>query len=76
MYFLIVQNNDQHILLEKRPPSGIWGGLWSLPECEIDKDVKKICQQRYGCRVQQVKKTFVFSPHLQSFSFGYSPSAD
>jgi A/G-specific adenine glycosylase len=21
------------VLLEKRPPSGIWGGLWSLPEC-------------------------------------------
>lgn len=22
------------VLLEKRPPAGIWGGLWSLPECE------------------------------------------
>jgi A/G-specific adenine glycosylase len=22
------------VLLEKRPPNGIWGGLWSLPECE------------------------------------------
>ena len=28
---LIVQNNA-HILLEKRPPEGIWGGLYSLPE--------------------------------------------
>ncbi len=23
-----------HILLQKRPPAGIWGGLWSLPETE------------------------------------------
>lgn len=26
------------VLLEKRPPSGIWGGLWSLPECSPDED--------------------------------------
>jgi len=25
---------DGHILLERRPPAGIWGGLWSLPEME------------------------------------------
>lgn len=30
---LILQNPDSgHILLERRPPHGIWGGLWSLPE--------------------------------------------
>jgi A/G-specific adenine glycosylase len=28
------------VLLEKRPPTGIWGGLWSLPECgETDDPV-------------------------------------
>ena len=28
-----VLNNDAgDVLLERRPPSGIWGGLWSLPE--------------------------------------------
>jgi A/G-specific adenine glycosylase len=26
------------VLLQKRPPSGIWGGLWSLPEC-LEGDV-------------------------------------
>lgn len=30
--FLLLQNPDGEVLLEKRPPSGIWGGLWSLPE--------------------------------------------
>ncbi len=25
-------NQNQQLLLEKKPPSGIWGGLWSLPE--------------------------------------------
>jgi A/G-specific adenine glycosylase len=26
------------VLLEKRPTSGIWGGLWSLPECGESED--------------------------------------
>jgi A/G-specific adenine glycosylase len=32
LIFLLLHNNQQQILLEKRPPTGIWGGLWSLPE--------------------------------------------
>lgn len=29
---LLVKNHRAELLLVKRPPSGIWGGLWSLPE--------------------------------------------
>jgi len=30
---LLLQRNEKHqILLQRRPPAGIWGGLWSLPE--------------------------------------------
>lgn len=29
---LIVENPCGQILLQRRPPAGIWGGLWSLPE--------------------------------------------
>lgn len=29
---LIIRNAADEILLEQRPPSGIWGSLWSLPE--------------------------------------------
>jgi len=30
--FLIVENNAGQVLLERRPPRGIWGGLWCFPE--------------------------------------------
>ncbi len=30
--FLLLGNRSGQLLLEKRPPTGIWGGLWSLPE--------------------------------------------
>lgn len=29
---LVARDTDGRLLLERRPPSGIWGGLWSLPE--------------------------------------------
>ena len=39
------------ILLQARPPSGIWGGLWSLPEMPIDADLREYCVDQFGCEV-------------------------
>lgn len=33
------------VLLEKRPQSGIWGGLWSLPEGDPAEDVQTMVQR-------------------------------
>jgi A/G-specific adenine glycosylase len=41
---LLLHNEQGHILLEQRPPSGIWGGLWSLPECPPDQSAHEFCQ--------------------------------
>ncbi len=38
---LMLSNDEQQILLEKRPPTGIWGGLWSLPEMPLDAPQSK-----------------------------------
>lgn len=35
---LILLNSDNEVLLEKRPPTGIWGGLWCLPELNTLRD--------------------------------------
>lgn len=32
--WVIVHQSANQVLLERRPPSGIWGGLWSLPELD------------------------------------------
>ncbi|AMN47972.1 A/G-specific adenine glycosylase [Steroidobacter denitrificans] len=31
-YALILQRRDGAVLLERRPPSGLWGGLWTFPQ--------------------------------------------
>jgi A/G-specific adenine glycosylase len=45
-FFFIFQNERQELLLEKRPPSGIWGSLWCFPEreelAELPKLLKKL----------------------------------
>lgn len=43
VYFLILQNAGEEILLEKRPPTGIWGGLWSLPEFSDFQQLRDWC---------------------------------
>src|SRR3990167_8804803 len=35
---LIIYNHNKEILLLKRPSKGIWGGLWSFPECALEAD--------------------------------------
>lgn len=48
---LVLRNPKGDILLQKRPPAGIWGGLWSLPEADIDSDVRKACK-KLGLKAQ------------------------
>jgi A/G-specific adenine glycosylase len=43
---LLLSGNE--ILLEKRPPTGIWGGLWSLPEIDAETDALKAVRERFG----------------------------
>ena len=42
---LIVKNADGEVLLEQRPPTGIWGGLWCFPEADPDAPLNEIFQQ-------------------------------
>lgn len=48
---LVINDHRSRVLLQKRPPTGIWGGLWSLPECPVDTDIKQHCRKRLGLSV-------------------------
>ncbi len=36
--FAVLRDAEGRILLQRRPPSGIWGGLWCLPDAELLED--------------------------------------
>jgi len=44
---LLIERGGE-ILLEKRPATGIWGGLWSLPELPLDADIGASMRSRFA----------------------------
>lgn len=44
-WMLLLRDAQGRVLLEKRPPSGLWGGLWSLPQCADDDGVATLLAQ-------------------------------
>ena len=38
-FFLVIENGDGGILLERRPPTSVWGGLWSCPEITEESEL-------------------------------------
>jgi A/G-specific adenine glycosylase len=53
---LVLKDSENRVLLEKRPPSGIWGGLWSLPEGDSIEHIEK----QLGLATSELKAL----PHL------------
>ncbi len=49
---LLVIERAGAILFEKRPGAGIWAGLWSLPELDVDTDIAAHCRARFGAQVE------------------------
>jgi len=53
---LLCEIEGQGILIERRPPSGIWGGLWSLPErsgmADFDAEAADWCRDTLGLEVE------------------------
>lgn len=45
---LLLRDGDGAVLLERRPPHGIWGGLWCLPETADEASAAAEARERYG----------------------------
>jgi len=61
---MLVAYCDNHILLEQRPDSGIWGGLWSLPEFEASETPEHACK-KLGVTPQRLQ---TLTPFLHVFT--------
>jgi A/G-specific adenine glycosylase len=45
---MLVMVSANEVLIERRPPTGIWGGLWSLPEVALEDDAMAIAKNKYA----------------------------
>jgi A/G-specific adenine glycosylase len=73
-YFLVLLMN-QTILLEKRPDSGIWGGLWSLPELDTNNlvQIAALCRQRFGVTISAITPGQAFQHTFSHYQLNASP---
>jgi A/G-specific adenine glycosylase len=53
---LIISAADGEILLEKRPPTGIWASLWIFPQIESDADPLLYCEDQLNLEVELVER--------------------
>jgi A/G-specific adenine glycosylase len=44
---MVLALDGERVFLERRPPAGIWGGLWSFPEIDGD-DARTWCREAFG----------------------------
>ena len=62
---LLVTRPGPSLYLAKRPASGIWGGLWSLPELDLEQAPGPWCEDHFGVAV---RKTTALENLSHSFS--------
>jgi A/G-specific adenine glycosylase len=72
-YLLILRNPSGEVLLERRPPSGIWGGLWSLPECPPDQQPEQWCREMLACEPYSVTRLVTRRHSFSHFHFEITP---
>ena len=51
-YMLVIQRPDEAVLMLRRPPTGIWAGLWSLPTLDDGESPRDWCRRVIGCSPQ------------------------
>ena len=52
---LMIREGRDHILLAQRPPTGVWGGLWSFPECPTADNAASRCREQFGITIRAGK---------------------
>lgn len=48
---LMIRDQAGRVLMQRRPPVGLWGGLWGFPECTVD-DLPGWCRDALGLNVE------------------------
>ena len=71
---VVALDQCNRLLLERRPPSGIWGGLWSFPEYpgHID-NVQKWFRQNYAMNISTIQAWDPFHHDFTHFRLNITP---
>ena len=83
--FLLIHTADKKLYLEKKPPTGIWGGLWCLPTLDLETNPLDYLQHNFGFATlvssnafMQFKHAFThlhLNIHVMSLKITQTPTA-
>ena len=69
---LLLMDRDR-ILLQRRSSSGIWGGLWSFPELQLQADPLLHCRKKFGFSVRESTNLPLLKHSFTHFKLHISP---
>jgi len=70
---MLVVVSRGEVLLEKRPPRGIWGGLWSLPEIAVDAKPADALRERWGIEAAGIEALAPFEHAFTHYTLEVKP---
>jgi A/G-specific adenine glycosylase len=70
---MLVVLHGGEVLLEKRAPTGIWGGLWSLPEAAADQPVSTALKRDWGLAARDTQPLPPFEHAFTHFTLEVAP---
>jgi A/G-specific adenine glycosylase len=70
---MLVVLSRGEVLLEKRPSSGIWGGLWSLPEADVADDPGTALARDWGLEAASIDAMEPFEHAFTHFTLEVAP---
>ena len=70
---MLVLLHRGRVLLEKRPPTGVWGALWSFPEIGSARAAKSVAGRRYGCEIESARTLAPIAHTFTHFALSIEP---
>jgi A/G-specific adenine glycosylase len=70
---MLVLRRASDVMLQKRPPVGVWGGLWCFPEIEAGDDPARAAKRRYGCEVAGIERLGLLRHGFTHFTLDIEP---
>ncbi len=66
-FLLMYNEGSQYIYLEKRPPTGLWGGLWCLPSIDMNECPITYISETYMLQTENLQELMSMKHSLSHF---------
>lgn len=72
---MILVYTEDSVFMERRPPSGIWGGLWSFPEIDPQRDASSWCEETLNASPVAIEQWSTVRHSFTHYDLDIEPTA-